>query len=359
MSMAAPQIPPNGGVSEERRTGNGAGTRALERRERGVRRQGTLDRGARLARGLGWLSLGLGLAQIAAPRAVAKWLGVRATPRHCKVIRAIGVREIVAGIGVLTRPRPADWIWTRVGYDVTDLALLGSTLSGQRTKRRRVALATAAVAGVTLLDTLAGLELGRDGDTSTLRARRERAQQVARAITIDCSPEDAYRFWRDLANLPRFMDHLESVSMTDERRSHWVARAPAGTTAEWEAEIIDDRPGELITWRALSGAKVMSYGSVSFLRAPGGRGTEVRIAVVHSPPGGLYGAGIARLFGEAIDLHAASDLRRFKQLMEVGEVVQSDASVHRGPHPAQPPARPSSAKQPSPTLSPSPEGAAR
>jgi uncharacterized membrane protein len=359
MSMSAPQIPPNGGGSGERQRGDGAGSRALERREHNARRQGTLDRGARLARGLGWLSLGLGLAQIAAPRAVAKWIGLRATPRHCKVIRAIGAREIAAGIGILTRPRPADWIWTRVGHDVTDLALLGSTLSGKRTKRRRVALATAAVAGVTLLDTLAGLELGRDGDTATLRARRERAQQAARAITVDCSPEDAYGFWRDLTNLPRFMAHLESVRMIDERRSRWIARAPAGTTVEWDAEIIDDRPGELITWRALRGAKVVSHGSVSFLRAPGGRGAEVRMAIVHSPPGGRIGAGIARLFGAAIDLHAASDLRRFKQLMEVGEVVQSDSSVHRGPHPAQPPARTSSPRQPRPSVSPSPEGAAR
>lgn len=359
MSMAAPQIPPNGGGSEERRTGNDARSSALERRERDIRRQGTLDRGARLARGLGWLSLGLGLAEIVAPRAVAKWIGVRAGSRQHRVIRAIGVREIAAGIGILTRPRPADWIWTRVGYDVTDLALLGSTLSGKRTKRRRVALATAAVAGFTLLDTLAGLELSRNGDTATLRARRERAQQVARAITVDCSPEDAYRFWRNLANLPCFMAHLESVRMIDERRSHWIARAPAGTTVEWDAEIIDDRPGELITWRALRGAKVVSYGSVSFLRAPGGRGTEVRISVVHSPPGGLIGAGIARLFGEAIDLHATSDLHRFKQMMEIGEVVQSDASIHRGPHPAQPPARPSSPRQPRPSGSPSTEGAAR
>jgi uncharacterized membrane protein len=105
---------------------------------------------------------------------------------------------------------------------------------------------------------------------------------------------------------------------------------------EWDAEIIDDRPGELISWRPLPGTKVVSTGSVRFLRAPGGRGTEVRVEIRHEPRGGLIGAGIARVFGEAIGLHAASDLRRFKQLMEIGEVVQSDASVHLGPHPAQP-----------------------
>ncbi len=359
MSMAAPQIPPNGGGSEERRTSSGAGSSALERRERDVRRQGTLDRGARLARGLGWLSLGLGLAEIVAPRAVAKWIGVRAGSRHSKVIRAIGVREIVAGIGILTRPRPADWIWTRVGHDVTDLALLGSTLSGRRTRRRRIALATAAVAGVTLLDTLAGLDLGRNGDTATLRARRERAQQVAKAITIDCSQ--------------RTLTASGATSPTC--RASWPTSSPCGRSTS------EDRTGSPARrrgprWSGTPRSSTIARGAHHLASAPGRKGGELWIGELPArarrarrrgpdlrrplAPGGLIGAGIARLFGEAIDLHAASDLRRFKQLMEIGEVVQSDASIHRGPHAAQPPARPSSPPgQPRPSVSPSPEGAAR
>lgn len=337
MSSTAPQTPPSVGLSGERRTGNGRGSSALDRRQGGPQRQGTSGRGERLARGLGWLSVGLGLAQIAAPRAVARWVGVRANPRNRRVVRAIGVRELAAGIGILTRPRPARWLWTQVGFDVTNLALLASALGAERTNRRRVFTATAATAGLTVLDTLAGLKLHQDAGSTAPGAQRERAKQVSKAITVDCSPEDAYRFWRNPANLPRFMAHLDSVQAIDERRSRWIARAPAGTTVEWDAEITEDRPGELISWRALAGAKLMSSGSVRFQRAPGGRGTEVRIEVQHQPPGGLIGAGIAWLFGEAIGLHAASDLRRFKQLMEIGEIVQSDASVHAGPRPAQPP----------------------
>lgn len=319
--------------------GNGPATRTLDRRESDEHRQSTLGRGERLARGLGWLSLGLGLAQVAAPRAVARVIGVRGSPRNRRTIRVIGAREIAAGIGILTRPRPAGWLWTRVGFDVTDLALLASALGAKRTKRSRVAAATAVTAGLAVLDTLAGLQLGQDAGAPAQSARRARAKRVTRAITVACSPEEAYRFWRDVTNLPRFMAYLDSVQMIDERRSRWIARAPAGTTVEWEAEITEDRPGELISWRALAGAKIMSSGSVRFRRAPGGRGTEILVEIRHEPPGGLIGAGIARLFGEAIGLHLASDLHRFKLLMEVGEVVESDASVHWGPHPAQPPER--------------------
>lgn len=359
MSISAPQTQLAGGLAGEERMGNGAGSKARGHRESGRRPQGTLGRGERLARGLGWFSLGLGLAQIAAPRAVARLLGVRESPRHRKVIRAIGAREVAAGLGILSRSRPAAWLWMRVTYDVMDLALLGSTLRAKRTEQRRIAMAAAATAGFTLLDVLAGLQLSRAADKASPGARRERARQVTRAITVDCSPEEAYRFWRDLANLPRFMAHLESVRMIDERRSRWIAKAPAGTTVEWDAEIIDDRPGELISWRPLPGTKVMSTGSVRFLRAPGGRGTEVRVEIHHEPRGGLIGAGIARLFGEAIGLHAESDLRRFKQLMEIGEVVQSDAGVHLGPHPAQPPAAQRGPEPSGQSVSPFIEGAVR
>jgi uncharacterized membrane protein len=340
MSMATPQPSSNGELAGERRPGNGAGAQARNRRESDRRQPGMRDRGERLARGLGWFSLGLGVAQLAAPRALARLIGVRASQRNRKVMRAIGVREIAAGLGILTRQRPADWVWARVGYDMSDLALLGSTLSTKRIHRGRVAAATAAVAGLAILDTLAGLKLGGTAaDATSLRARRERASAKAKAITVNCSPEEAYRFWRDLSNLPRFMAHLESVRMIDERRSHWVAKAPAGTTVEWDAEIIDDRPNEFFAWRASAGAKVVSHGTVRFQRAPGGRGTEVLVEIRHEAPGGAFGSVIAKVFGEAVGLHVASDLRRFKQLMETGEIVKSDSSIYPGPHPAQPPAR--------------------
>jgi uncharacterized membrane protein len=141
--------------------------------------------------------------------------------------------------------------------------------------------------------------------------------------TIRQPPDDLYRHWRDFANLPTFMDHVRSVEVIDDRRSHWVVNAPAGATVEWDAEITEDEPGTVIAWRSTSGADVENSGSVRFSPAPGDRGTEVRVEVEYSPPGGMIGEVIAKIFGEAPDQQIADDLRRFKQVMETGEVVRS------------------------------------
>jgi uncharacterized membrane protein len=133
------------------------------------------------------------------------------------------------------------------------------------------------------------------------------------------------------------MAHLESVQVLDDRRSHWKAKAPAGTTVEWDAETIEDRPNELIAWRSLPDATVPNSGTVRFKDAPGDRGTEVLVQLSYQPPGGKVGALIAKLFGEEPKQQVKGDLRRFKQVMETGEIVHSDASIHRGPHPAYPP----------------------
>jgi uncharacterized membrane protein len=125
----------------------------------------------------------------------------------------------------------------------------------------------------------------------------------------------------------------------DDRRSRWRAKAPAGTSVEWEAELIDDRPNELIAWRSLEGSTVDNSGFVRFERAPGGRGTVVHVELRYCPPAGALGAAVAKLFGEEPRQQLYDDLRAFKQVMELGEVVKSDASIHTGMHPAQPPAR--------------------
>ena len=163
-----------------------------------------------------------------------------------------------------------------------------------------------------------------------------RGIHVREAIRLEVPLEFAYGFWRRLENLPRFMEHLQAVRVIDDRRSHWRARAPAGTTVEWDAEIIEDRPNELIVWRSLDGADVPNTGSVRFTPAPGGRGTEVRVELRYDPPGGALGALVAKLFGEEPGQQVGGDLRRLKQVMETGEVVHSDASIHRGMHPARP-----------------------
>jgi uncharacterized membrane protein len=276
----------------------------------------------KIARGLGWFSIGLGLAEIAAPRGLAKLIGVRGD--HSDLLRLLGIREIASGIGILAERRPARplaaWMWSRVGGDAMDLALLGAALKSRRSSQGKVVAATAAVAGVTALDLICSLQLSRrDGAAS-----RSRAIRVAQAITINRSPEEVYRFWRDFQNLPRFMKRLESVQATGDKRSHWVAKAPAGTTVEWDAEITEDRPNELIAWRSLEGADVDNVGSVRFERAPGGRGTVVKVNMQYSPPAGAIGAGVAKLFGEDPEWQIKNALRRFKQLMETGEIITTE-----------------------------------
>jgi len=131
---------------------------------------------------------------------------------------------------------------------------------------------------------------------------------------------ELYRFWRSFELLPSFMDHLVSVEQLDQCRSHWVAKAPAGRTVEWNAEIINEIPGELIGWRTLDGSEVVSAGSVRFKPALGGRGTEVRVRLQYDPPGGKLGSTIAWMFGEEPSQTIREDLRRFKRLMETGEI---------------------------------------
>jgi uncharacterized membrane protein len=294
------------------------------------------DNAERLANALGWFSIGLGLAELAAPRAVAQLIGVKDEDRTRNVLRGYGMREIAAGIGILSRPQPAGWLWGRVAGDLLDLSSLGSALGSRRSNRVRVGAATAAVIGVTALDVRCALQLQRrsaNGQTA-----KSGDVRVTRTIIVNRSPEEVYRFWHDFANLPTFMKHLESVHVTGENRSHWKATGPGGKTVEWDAEIVEDEPNTRIAWRSLEGSDVHNSGSVQFERAPGGRGTLVRVELQYAPPGGIATATLAKLFGEEPSQQVGDDLRALKQVLETGEVVKSDASIHRGMHPARPPA---------------------
>ena len=304
------------------------------------------DPAERRARGLGWFSIGLGLAQIGAPRAVARLIGVDDNVETRNTMFAIGLREITSGVGILSGSRPTGWVWSRVGGDLMDLALLGKAIKSEHNDRNRVVAATAAVAGVTLVDFMTGQQLSKGGNgsaasqgssTALLGRRIGGAVHVTEAITINRPRNEVYGFWHNFENLPRFMAHLESVEVLDQGRSHWKAKAPAGTTVEWDAETVEDRPNELIAWRSLPGSTIPNSGSVRFKDAPGNRGTEIVVELRYQPPGGKIGALFAKLFGEEPEQQIKGDLRRFKQVMEIGEIVHSDASIHRGPHPAQPP----------------------
>ncbi|HVL38272.1 MAG TPA: SRPBCC family protein, partial [Fimbriimonadaceae bacterium] len=147
-----------------------------------------------------------------------------------------------------------------------------------------------------------------------------RKLHVSHSITINKPREDVYRFWRRLENLPRFMAHLEFVRENDPTRSHWCAKGPAGRHVEWDAEITQDKPRQLIAWRSLDGSEVFNEGEVHFFDAPGGRGTEVHVSLRYAPPGGTFGALMARLYGEDPQSQIEDDLRRMKALLETGEI---------------------------------------
>jgi len=207
--------------------------------------------------------------------------------------------------------------------------------------------AVGAVLGVTALDVLSS-QRATKAQTGAAQRRPEHAvsarvhesgQSVRMAITINRPVEEVYAFWRDLGNLPRFMRHLESVERITDQRSKWLMRGPGTTSLAWEVDILIDRRNERIAWRSTPGSELESAGDVRFVEAQAGRGTEVHVALHYRPPGGAVSQMLAKL-AKALPKHEIeADLRACKQLLEVGEILHSDASVHRLPHPAQPPAR--------------------
>ena len=288
------------------------------------------DTGEQLAVGLGWFSLGLGMAEVAAPGGLARLIGLR-NGRSEATLRAFGAREVGNGLAILADPERAAWMWSRVGGDALDLAFLAGQLRRNADARGRIMSTMAAVAGVTAVDLACAIRLSKGANRGAGRGVR-----VERVVTINRPIREVYAFWRTFENFPRFMRHLESVESISRRRSRWRAKAPAGTTVEWEAEILQDRENEWIAWRSVEGSQIDNSGSVRFQAAPGHRGTELRVQLQYSPPAGAAGRLIAKLFGEEPDQQVREDLHRFKQLMETGEVAISDGpSLSR---PARPPA---------------------
>jgi uncharacterized membrane protein len=150
--------------------------------------------------------------------------------------------------------------------------------------------------------------------------------ELTATTTIRRPAPDVFTFWRDLENLPTFMGHLEQVRVTGERTSHWSADAPFGKNLEWDAEIIDEAPGEKIVWRSTGNADVPNGGTVRFVTAPDAMSTEVHVVLVYDIPGGAIGKAVAKYFGEEPHQQLDDDLRRLKQVLETGEVVLSDGA---------------------------------
>jgi uncharacterized membrane protein len=297
-------------------------------------RSGLKDIGAeKVARGLGWFSIGLGLAELLMPRAVARICGGEG--KHTGLIRLYGLREIAAGLMIFSSSKPVAGVWARVAGDAMDLATLAAAFGNPRTSKPGVLFATANVLGATAVDIMCAQQLSIETGGMT----EDGAIRFKRSVSINRPAEELYRYWRDFTNLPRFMFHLQSVTETGPGTSHWVTKAPAGQQVEWDSEIVDDRRNEAIAWRS-TGGDVFNAGTVEFEPKPGGRGTIVRVDMQYYARGGVAGTAVAMLFNQAPEQQVADDLRRLKQLIETGEIVRSDGSPEGTGQVMQRPAQP-------------------
>jgi uncharacterized membrane protein len=174
---------------------------------------------------------------------------------------------------------------------------------------------------------LDALTNGQRSEAASDDAAYEADELVGRTVTINRSRHELYAFWRDFGNLPRILENIESVTELDERRSHWVVRAPAGTTVEWDSVIVEDIQDELLSWQSDDGADVTNSGRIDFRDAPGGRGTLVTATIAYDPPAGAVGKLVAKLFQREPKIQARRDLRRFKQFMETGEIATSQMNA--------------------------------
>jgi uncharacterized membrane protein len=223
-----------------------------------------------LAESLGWFSLALGTAQVTAPRLMCELVGARGEGTSRTVMRVMGLREIVQGVGILTRPRPTVWLWSRVAGDCLDLSLLGLTAAENRDRRRRTMLAMGDVLAVTVPDVYESVHLTRK------RGEPRAAMLVRKAVTINRPRHDVQDAWMAATDLRRKVDEAGAF--------------------------------------------------VSFSDAPGNRGTELAVELLYAPPAGDLGAAVQKLTGSDLPTQLGDDLRRLKQQLETGEIVRSDST---------------------------------
>jgi uncharacterized membrane protein len=272
--------------------------------------------------GLGWLSLAVGAAQVVAPRVVGKLVGVRAPRRVQGLIRLLGVRGLLSGLGLLSRGRAGRWLKARIAGDLIDFGLLRKALRQPGARRARTAGALLATWGLALYDARTSLLARRD-------ALALASAPVRRSITIARPAAAIFRMWRDFSHLSDFFPHVDFVDVIDEQTSRWRVRGATGDVLEWETVIVEERPDELLRWKSVDRASVATSGVLQLVPAPGGRGTEVHLEVQYHPPGGAVGRIIASLWSESPEQELDAALRRLKQRLETGGVVHADGLVWR------------------------------
>lgn len=272
-----------------------------------------------VAQGLGWFSIGLGMIEMFAPQMLSRMIGVR---HHPMWMRAFGARETAAGVGILTNlKQPAGWLWGRVAGDALDLAALGWAMD---TKRRGTGLriaAVAAVAGVTAVDVMCARGYTKIAVESGSES----------SVTIGKSPQELYDLWREPKVMSQIMGGFAEVRKIDEERMHWIIPGMMGMNWEFDAKSVEQRPGELIRWKSISGSVPAHGGEVWFRPAPGDRGTEVTMRFrIDSSANMLHQAAFT--VAPAITKMAIRRmLMRFKSLAETGEIpsLKNNPSARR------------------------------
>ena len=211
-----------------------------------------------------------------------------------------------------------------VGAALIGLGLLRGKLSGLALAGVGALVINRGVTGHCGVYEKAGVNTAAGDGPADPTALYEHGVKIEEAVTVNRPAEDLYGYWRNLTNMPKFMPHVERVDVLEGGRSHWVNKGPAGVKFEYDAETIADEPGRLISWRSTGAADVTNAGSVRFIDAPGGKGTEVRLNVEYLPPAGFigaFGSKVLKLFGQAPQNDVRQSLRQFKQLMEAGEIT--------------------------------------
>jgi uncharacterized membrane protein len=278
----------------------------------------SVTKAQRLARSLGWLSLGLGLTKLVTPRTIARVTGLNS--KH-GVIRLLGLREILHGVSILNSPKPIGPLWSRVLGDIIDLAVLRKGAASPNASRGPLIVTAAVVAGVTVLDFKASQSLTRNAD----KIKDDFGEiHITKTVLINRSTKEIYSFWRNYSNLARVMSHLESVEDMRDNRSRWIAKGLAGKRLKWDAETTEDRPNEFIAWSSIPGSDVENSGSVKFESVIGKPATLVRVELNYRQPMGALAATVAKFFGAEPEIQLRDDLHRLKQVLEAGEIITTE-----------------------------------
>jgi uncharacterized membrane protein len=260
--------------------------------------------------GPGWISLAVGAAEVVVPYILARAVGGRVPRRLRGLVPALGARGMSAGIGLLAKAGHGHWLKRRLLGERLDVGFVGRALRRPGARRVRTVGAFVATWGLAIYDA-----------RRRFRARREAlalaAAPVQRSIIIARPPAEVFAFWRDFANLPGIIPHLDAVDVLDDDRSRWRARGADGDLIEWEAAIVEERDGALVGWRSVDRASIGTAGSLRLEPALGGQGTEVHLELQYDPPDGQLGRIVASFWGEEREEEVEEALRRLKARLEM------------------------------------------